>query len=72
MTEEEFLEQYNPNNKMHITYKDHVTGETKKGLLIDTIQIGVLGHKYVNINNFYERAFMDEIISIKDTGQPWA
>lgn len=71
MTRNDFLEKYNPDNKMTITYRDHVTGEIKKGLLLDTIQRGVVGHEYVNIDNFYNRAFMDNIIDIKDTGKTW-
>ena len=71
MTRDEFLQQYDPKHKMHVKYRDHVTGEVRKGLLMDTIQTGVYGHSYVNIDNFYCRAFLDDVIEIKSTGVPW-
>lgn len=71
MTNKEFYKKYNPDNRMTVTYKDHVTGDTCKGLLLDEVKYGVAGHEYVNVDNFYKRAFLYEVIDIKDTGTPW-
>jgi len=71
MERETFLKEYNPHNKMTITYKDHETGDKIKGLLLDTITKGVAGHSYVNVDNFYKRCFLHNILSLKDTGKAW-
>lgn len=71
MKRTEFLKKYNPHNRMTVIYKDHVTGDKLKGLLLDTIQHGPAGHEYVNIDNFYKREFLTNIIDIQDTGEAW-
>ena len=71
MTPESFAAVYNPLTRCHCTYKSE-HGDTRAGLVLDSVQTSTTGAQFVHVDNFVNRVPLVDLQSLWDTGRAWS
>ncbi len=71
MTPELFAAVYNPLTRCHCTYKS-AHGDTRTGLVLDSVQTSTTGAQFVHVDNFATRVPLADLQSLWDTGRAWS